>query len=81
MTFKNYYTKIKKQSYSQNICNFGIKNNSKYRYSNAQTQNKGKLLLVNKHLAKTIYHWHTINGLIVDSAFLSLMLLEFLLHI
>ena len=45
-----------------------------------QTQNKHKLLLVNKHLAKLMNHWRTIDGSILDSAFLSLVIFEFVLY-
>ena len=44
-------------------------------------KSKRKLSLVNKHLARTMNHYHAIHGMILESAFLSLMLLEFLLHI
>ena len=40
------------------------------KYSNAQTQNKCKLSLANRHLAKMINHWHTIDSLILDFDFL-----------
>ena len=43
--------------------------------------NANKLSLVNKHFAKIMHHWHGIDDLILDSAFLSLMLLGFLLPI
>ena len=44
-------------------------------------KHKHKMPLVNKHLAKMMNYWHTIDGLILDYVSLSLMLLQFLLHI
>ena len=44
-------------------------------------QNERKLSIIKKHLAKIINHWRTIDAFILDPAFLSPILFEFLHHI
>ena len=58
------------------LCNL-VSKETKYKNSIALTQSKCKLSLVNKYSAKIAYNWHTIDCLILHSAFLSLMLVNF----
>ena len=70
LTLRNYYIKIKHDKKmlqkKKNYTAF-LKNEIRANLKRTNT-NKRKLSLDNKHVAKMMNHWHTIDGLVLDSA-------------